>query len=250
MEKWISKNTTITTREYDRVVGISERCRQEWSSLGIPFLEIESRTKDFEQRFYGARKTNQVKQSIENFTMLTNGEIIHDALLARRMGIKKSGKYYFLGNIPFILLTDEYPNNHDILKSPSRVKFTFSDAIILMLTYNGSTLTIAYEDDAKGIKRLSAFVNVGDLIYDFSKNLIMDKKDYFNLYGVEIYKIYSCDEYKALQSEVMMLISEINKESTEIHSSDIYDFELLCWPEEILATLTKLKEQLESPERK
>jgi len=250
MERWISKNTNITTSEYDRVVGISERYREKWSLSGCSFEEIESRTKDFEKRFYGARPINQVIKTIENFTMLANGELIYDFLLARKMGVKKDGKKYSHNDISFIMLSDVYPNNHDILKSPRRVNCTFSDAIILMLTYNDSTLTIAHELDSKGIRRLSAFVNVDDSIYDFSKNLIMDREDYFKLYNVEPLRSYSCEEYKKLQSEVTTLTKEINKGSHQINMSDIYDFELLCWPEEILAALTRIKNQLERHGRK
>lgn len=248
MYQWVTRNTNIDIKKYRETLGKSIILRHDFLEAGYPIEEIESRVYSYEYKKYNLdrKSKNRDLETIENFTMLLRGDIIHDLLLSRKMQVTKDGEAWVFNNIHFRILSDFYPNNTDILKKSSRTKYAFSDAIILMRYFNG-LLTIAKETDYRGVPKLNAFVIVGDDVYDFSKNLIMAKETYFKKYKIKPFRTYTLEEYQDLQNKLNELIKCLKDSPVEI---DFFDYEFLCWPEEILATLTRIKEELENRGRK
>lgn len=248
MYQWVTRNTNIDIEKYRETLGKSIILRQDLTIAGCSIEEIESRVYSYEYKKYNLdrKSKNRDLETIENFTMLLRGDIIHDLLLSRKMQVAKDGEGWVFNNIHFRILSDFYPNNTDILKKSSRTKYAFSDAIILMRYFNG-LLTIAKETDYRGVPKLNAFVIVGDDVYDFSKNLIMAKKTYFKKYKIKPFRTYSLEEYQDLQNKLNELIKCLKDLPVDV---DFFDYEFLCWPEEILAVLTRIKEEVENKERK
>lgn len=248
MYRWLTRNTNIDIQKYRETIGRRAILRQDLTMSGYSIEEIEARVYSYEYKKYNLDKKskNTDLETIEKFTMLHSGELFHDLLLSRKMQVTKDGEDWVVNNIHFKILSDFYPNNSDILKSSVRSKFAFSDAIVLMVYYNG-ILTVAEETDFRGVPKLNAFVIVGDDVYDFSKNLIMAKETYFKKYKIKPFRTYTLEEYQDLKTKLNELVNVLKESSVEI---DFFDYEFLCWPEEILGALTRIKEELETAERK
>lgn len=229
MESWITKNTTITKEEYIQVMGNLEIIRQsliEKTSLSEREItkRIEQLKKEQEKQKCPTKK-DSIMSYIEKFIHLYKGIPIYDAFLAHKMQIHSDKKNWFYEGISFDILSDY--KNIPLFFNTHKPNEEHIYTTVLARYFKDSTIVIGKISDLKGGEYIHSFLIVENEVYDYSKNIVMEKELYYKMYQVKIINTLTSEEYLKLYLEYSTL-----KQNLAHNPATIIEF--LCWPNEII----------------
>lgn len=236
MRSWIIHNTNITPEEYLRVMGDTECLKQnliEKTKLSRKQIEeiLEQREKKQHDMMHSTSSDITMKH-IERFIKLYKDSPLYNTILSYKMNINKAKNSWNYKGTSFSILTETLKNNKSIL-----LNLTFKNdpdiyTTILARFLSNSMIAVGRISNLDGNKFLHSFIVQDNKVYDYSKNMIMNKEDYYKMYQVEIINIVSAKEFLNNRTKYYEL-KEVLKENP------VTLLEFLCWPNEILAGLKK-----------
>lgn len=191
MKEWFLENTNITEQEYENALKFKEA-----------------------QEIADASKNNlgRIMLIIESFTLNPKFNKFLSTFLVRRL---KNGSFSYKG-IPFRFFHDIYED--PTLFTPDRYGKCVQMSWDLARMSNFDVVTANCID----------FKNEDgeEFVYDYTRNLIMEKKFYYKLLSVQEIKVIPSDKFQRYANELEVLVREKHLDFTL--------FEFFCFPDEAI----------------